>query len=69
LGSPGGGEGISREAVFCMEKFPQIIKSVKGNGLRMGYGFPYNPKVFRNKAIPGRSIPGWTGIRNLRLGV
>jgi hypothetical protein len=31
---------------------------VRDNALRMGYGLPYNPKVFRNKAIPGRSIPG-----------
>jgi hypothetical protein len=42
---------------------------VKGNVLRMGYGFPYNPKVFRNRAIPGESIPGCTGSRKLRLAV
>jgi hypothetical protein len=41
--------------------------SVKGNVLRMGYGFPYNPKVFRNRAIPGGSIPGCTGSRKLKL--
>jgi len=52
-----------------MKKFPQVIKSVKGNVLQIGCGFPYNPKVFRNKAIPGRSIPGCTGSRKLRLGV
>jgi hypothetical protein len=69
LGSPGGGEGINPETVFCMEKFPLVINSVKGNVLRMGYGLPYNPKVFRNKEIPGRSIPGCTGSRKLRLGV
>ncbi|PYU70957.1 MAG: hypothetical protein DMG49_10305 [Acidobacteria bacterium] len=48
-------------------EFPQVIKSTKGNVLRIGCGFPYNPKVFRNKAIPGRSIPGCTGSRNSGL--
>src|SRR5216683_1278883 len=58
-----------KEAAICMKKFPQVIKSVKGNVLQIGCGFPYNPKVFRNKEIPGRSIPGCTGSRKLRLGV
>jgi len=26
--------------------------------LQIGRGFPYNPKVFRNNAIPGRRFPG-----------
>src|SRR5712692_10618784 len=41
-----------------MKKFPQGIMSVKGNALQRGCEFSYNPKVFRNRAIPGRSIPG-----------
>jgi hypothetical protein len=32
-------------------------------------GFTYNPKDFRNKVIPGGSIPGCTGSRELKLGV
>jgi len=61
--------GKNKEAFFGMKKFPQAVMSVKGNVLRMGYGFPYNPKVFRNRAIPGGSIPGCTGSRKLRLAV
>jgi hypothetical protein len=38
-----------------MKNFPQVIKSAKGYVLQIGCGFPYNPKVFRNKAIPGSS--------------
>jgi len=41
--------------------------SVKGNVLRMGYGFPYNPKVFRNRAIPGGSVPGAPEAENSGL--
>src|SRR5437016_9185672 len=50
--------------VFFNENFPQVIKSANGNVLQIRCGFPYNPKVFRNNAIPGRSIPGCTGSRN-----
>src|SRR6267378_3366629 len=57
LGSLGGRERIRREAAICMKKFPQVIKLTIENVLRMGCGFPYNPKVFRTNAIPGRSIP------------
>src|SRR2546429_2482232 len=56
-------------AAFLYKKYPQVTKSTKGNVLQMWCGFPYNPKVFRNNAIPGRSIPGCTGSRKLRLGV
>jgi hypothetical protein len=41
-----------------MKNFPQVIKSAEGYVLQIGCGFPYNPKVFRNKAIPGRRFPG-----------
>ncbi len=36
-----------------MENYPKINKSACDNGLRMQGGFPYNPKVSRNKEIPG----------------
>jgi len=41
-----------------MKNYPQVMKSMSDNGLRMRGGISYNPKVFRNKAIPGGSIPG-----------
>jgi hypothetical protein len=41
-----------------MKKFPQVIKSAKGNVLQIGRGFPYNPKVSRTKAIPGEALRG-----------
>jgi hypothetical protein len=41
-----------------MENHPKINKSASDNGLRMRGGFPYNPKVSRNKEIPGGSISG-----------
>src|SRR5260370_41885718 len=50
-----------------MKKLPQVIKSANGNVLQIGCGRPYNPKVFRNNAIPGGSIPGCTGSRNSSL--
>ena len=50
-----------------MKKFPQVIKLTIENVLRMGCGFPYNPKVFRNNAIPGRSIPGAPEAENSGL--
>jgi len=62
-------ERNKKDAAFFMKKFPQVIKSAKGNVLQIGCGVSYNPKVFRDKAIPGRSIPGCTGSRKLKLGV
>src|SRR5438132_7907849 len=64
LGSPGGLEGNKRDVAFFDKKYLQVTKSKKGNVLQIGCRFPYNPKVFRNNAIPGRSIPGCTGSRN-----
>ena len=52
-----------------MKKYPQVMKSMSDNGLRMQGGISYNPKVFRKKAIPGGSIPGQTGSTNLRHGI
>jgi hypothetical protein len=69
LGTPVGREGTKRVADFSMKELPQVINSMNGNVLQIRCGVPYNPKVFRNKAIPGRSIPGWTGSRKLRLEV
>jgi hypothetical protein len=60
---------MRRDGEFLLKEFPQVIKSTKDNVLRIGCGLPYNPKVFRNKAIPGRSVPGCTGSRKLKLGV
>ncbi len=69
LGIPCWPRGKKKDAAFFMKKFPQVMKSVRGNVLQIGCGLPYNPKVFRNNAIPGRSILGCTGSRKLRLGV
>jgi hypothetical protein len=62
-------EGNKKDAAFFMKKFPQVMKRVKGNVLQIRCGVSYNPKVFRDKAIPGRGIPGCTGSRKLKLGV
>src|SRR5258708_38636609 len=62
-------EGNGRKTASFMKRLPQVIKSANGNVLQIGRGLPYNPKVFRNNAIPGRSIPGCAGSRKLRLGV
>jgi hypothetical protein len=50
-----------------MKNFPQAIKSANGNVLQTGCGFPYNPKVFRNNAIPGRRFPGAPEAENSGL--
>src|SRR6266853_1809466 len=50
-----------------MKRFPQVIKSAKGNVLQIGCGLPYNPNVFRNNAIPGGSIPGAPEAENSGL--
>jgi hypothetical protein len=55
-----------RETARGMKKYPQIMKSMHDNGLQMRCGISYNPKVFRNKAIPGESVPGCTGSTKLR---
>src|SRR5258708_25954318 len=45
----------------------KIIRSfVEDNGLRMWRGFSYNPRVFRDRMIPGERIPGCTGTQNRR---
>jgi len=69
LGSQNAEQENRRETACCMKKYPQVMKSMSDNGLRMQGGISYNPKVFRKKAIPGGSIPGQTGSTNLRHGI
>src|SRR5258707_2348266 len=58
LGIPAGREGIKSTIAFFMKKFPQVLKSGEEELLADRLRVSYNPEVFRNKAIPGRSIPG-----------
>jgi hypothetical protein len=63
-------EPENRKETACgVMKYLQVMKSMCDNGLRMRSGISYNPKVFRNKAIPGGSVPGCTGSIELRHGV
>jgi hypothetical protein len=50
-------------------KFFAIVKFMQGNVLRMAGWFSYNPKDFRTKVIPRRTIPGCTGRETLMLEV
>jgi hypothetical protein len=69
LGIPAGREGIKSGIAYFMKKISSGHKISGGELLADRVRVSYNPKVFRNKAIPGRSIPGWTGSRKLRLEV
>jgi len=69
LGSQNAEQENRRETARGMEKYPQVMKSMLDNGLQMRCGISYNPKVFRNKAIPGERIPGCTGSTKLRHAV
>jgi hypothetical protein len=67
LGIPVFETETKKEAARCRMKFHQSIKLTQDNVLQMGTGIPYNPKVSRNKVLPGERIPGCTGYGEVRL--